>query len=1481
MPNDSNAMTENSNNNAKNGKINDSTTTQEQSDIKPSSHEHAHEHGRQASVKWDLSNLSPSKSETHSNRRKPLQNFSLGSILGIRGRGESSSSMDNSGSLSLWDNLSGSENKNNVIDEEPENTEDNLPQTKITLPVNLRVFDDEKKNRIEQKDTFVQVVAFQTYEEREKLMTLYFYEKDPRQPLTSAIDESGSLIHKEQRTREGSKSNVEISEKHGLNDELDESLATQSTTSSKNNSLSENDVIANIPIYSLVFDSTIILNSDIINNSISFTCPMADIQLKFSNITEVNEFITILRHHQNGMTIKSSNSRKTAFMASKRRGKKKSPRQSIRNVEFTSSNQQEYFGDKYDNDDPKVHLKELQNRNSRARSSSRANSKALRTSIVIHKIDGDNRDALSTENPLLIVNEEDKQVDANSDTESVESGETDFTSLTFQSEMTERESSIVSFHPIYKSNVSEEKDTNNVIGNSHHSLFKAVGEVDKELPFRLEKKSATTDFSPYLIDEFDEEEDDQKKVHDVIGLVFQRLGKNSRISCKNKYFHFTFSIQDIIRLGTVLSGFPFTLIVSATKFNFKYTRSTIIFLNILIHILPFIIMRALRDNRSESKVGIIMALYMGLYLMPVLYTILRKIHLDSSPTAVVPDTFCFRPSHRLRINFPNFLLFSGMLLEFVQHTTFVFPQGSLCMSSTCNDPSVEKDHRVIFYHYLPYKYWYWTFVFGVFWTSLVLIMNGFLRGGNKHTLYNLVPAWMLCALMTGPLFVTVTTVFLQILVCDYSQSPPTLLQDPDLICWEGKHLQMAGLSFWCMAVYLSIVTLLPAGTYKETMRNINVDVLFIPAYLEGHYYLKSLFCLFAVFLWEVEYIKVPTLLIINASLLMLIFRTQPCSIKSINMFKMGCFFCATWTAVTALVYLSLDVLDNSTIKQRPLFLLSNFTTWLLIMFFTILLARGTHEPVELQVDKTMQELEYNFNKQIKRIHPRALELLISLSFSRGPDDLTIVNKYIPKIVWLVSYPNTRVQFQSAWLICNIALHEQFRSSLHFHKVEEKMINTFNSLHPQTNVMTRMEILAAIVNVSSFQTSALTLMESLKVHKLLIPIAVGKEYKASEFALMALANLATTEEHRLMIEEEAGIPAMINGLFTSTVGQRLAACSALANMLLDEHSRVVKYFRDPSVIRRIKYIITSRQGQHQQHGAVILRNLCSHRSLHESLKAANVIDILLDLNDKEGRKDELVEEYCSTALDFLSVDERVPFSYQTMKDFSNLEKTTKVATEEDIVKYLSDERENLTEYVNLVNWHSWGSKLDQLFEPMFTTSSTKKLHVTCPVMGKLKLNMIDYLPKEEEYADFRVQVYPYYGSLTTSGKNGEILEYEPYQDFVGNDKFIIAYNDFFKRSDKIRVDVTVRNSSSFTFSKGPWKLSSFFSKSSEGKEIDLESGLGDGTELPQLGKDSPRENKLVPSDNEQIERDFDESKLSATNLTLDVRNNLDLNSSQSI
>ena len=81
------------------------------------------------------------------------------------------------------------------------------------------------------------------------------------------------------------------------------------------------------------------------------------------------------------------------------------------------------------------------------------------------------------------------------------------------------------------------------------------------------------------------------------------------------------------------------------------------------------------------------------------------------------------------------------------------------------------------------------------------------------------------------------------LQCDYSLTPPALVQNDTILCWDKEHTNMAICALLGLAVFLIQMTLLPSGTFKETIIFDNeLDLMFVPVYLQAHFLLKAIFC---------------------------------------------------------------------------------------------------------------------------------------------------------------------------------------------------------------------------------------------------------------------------------------------------------------------------------------------------------------------------------------------------------------------------------------------------------------------------------------------------------------------------------------------------------------------------------------------------------------------------------------------------------------
>lgn len=96
---------------------------------------------------------------------------------------------------------------------------------------------------------------------------------------------------------------------------------------------------------------------------------------------------------------------------------------------------------------------------------------------------------------------------------------------------------------------------------------------------------------------------------------------------------------------------------------------------------------------------------------------------------------------------------------------------------------------------------------------------------------------------------------------------------------------MAVAALICLAVYLVQMTLLPSGTYKETMRQDALDIMFVPVYLQAHFLLKAIFCGVYVCFYLDDWTRVVTLTVLNIALLALNSYMKPCSVHVINVVR--------------------------------------------------------------------------------------------------------------------------------------------------------------------------------------------------------------------------------------------------------------------------------------------------------------------------------------------------------------------------------------------------------------------------------------------------------------------------------------------------------------------------------------------------------------------------------------------------------------------
>jgi len=101
--------------------------------------------------------------------------------------------------------------------------------------------------------------------------------------------------------------------------------------------------------------------------------------------------------------------------------------------------------------------------------------------------------------------------------------------------------------------------------------------------------------------------------------------------------------------------------------------------------------------------------------------------------------------------------------------------------------------------------------------------------------------------------------------------------------------------------------------------------------------------------------------------------------------------------------------------------------WVMIFGGTYLYFRRTKMPIEHEVDHTFLELERQ--AQSGDVHPRVMEPFIgmTLEVENNLQMLEECKMCIPQLIWLVDYPNVRIQYQALWAIANLGQHKGCRT----------------------------------------------------------------------------------------------------------------------------------------------------------------------------------------------------------------------------------------------------------------------------------------------------------------------------------------------------------------------------------------------------------------------------------------------------------------------
>jgi hypothetical protein len=817
-------------------------------------------------------------------------------------------------------------------------------------------------------------------------------------------------------------------------------------------------------------------------------------------------------------------------------------------------------------------------------------------------------------------------------------------------------------------------------------------------------------------------------------------------------------LDNLVRLAKIVLGFPFVLVVATLTLsgNFAFLRSVFMIrmMNLSIYLLaPFFVDYILADaNTFWQRVAI--GGYCSIYLVPVISVIAHKISVQTSKDVVDGSTFCFKPARRMRWSMANIFMLSGFVVDWIQHCLYVLPLGVVTEEKATTLEELPP--------YLSFTFYFYTAFLSIIICGLIVILNAALRGKAQYSFNRNWILWLFYFNIGGSYFVSIVTIMFMGLWCD-SEDPnfdyPVLVQSADIKCWEGdifggsfNHRKMAYCAMLGLAFFLVQMTLLPSGTFKETMTDTALDVVFVPVYLQMHMFLKAVFSGIYVLFYTTQYSRVVSLTLVNLLQLVLNHAMKPCSIPLINVWRDITYLTSLLSGVQSLNY----VIFNHTNSEVKALYVSTLLTNIFICTVGVLVYHyNTARSADYIIARAFLDLEWQVTRGYNVVNPRVLEPLIALTLSDLDKDRKVASDHIDQMVWLISYPNIRVQFQSVWGLANVSIFdESVRMKVH----EAGCTATLFELFDNMDFMVQLEALASLANLSrSHHVSRYMVKHHNAIH-FFLSLARGSRTRHADFAVVALGNICRYPDFTDRLIEQGGVPVLVGCFMSSDYGKKRSACRALANISLVTKPVVELALSSRGLLQRIVKFAIRNEVETQLEVCLLLRSLICRPTIRLQLMSLKVNKCI---------------EYFA-----LSTIPQVQLYSDDMYSIMEFEMglTHRAAGQFD-ENYLTE----LSPIDGMIDWNSWGSKLDSIFAPIFNAVPLLAGQACSVVSGKKLAIDLSVGISREMLQDYRDGMVFYILERTL---NGELVENEEHSEshmvnyvsdrgFVGTDYFVYS------------------------------------------------------------------------------------------------------------
>jgi len=819
------------------------------------------------------------------------------------------------------------------------------------------------------------------------------------------------------------------------------------------------------------------------------------------------------------------------------------------------------------------------------------------------------------------------------------------------------------------------------------------------------------------------------------------------------------------RFFQCLSAFPFAIVLQALKApQFKsllfLTRSLVFIRTMngaLFFGIPIVFVDVVLQRFSSSSW--VQRLTIGLYclalLVPVLYIVASKLSAANSPSGLEDGTFSFKPSRRVRWTVANAIQLGGFVLEWLLTCTMVLPSGVLGIFPSQTIISAVPP-------YLPFSVYFWTAFTLAMFCALVIVLNSSLRGRWLYHFRRSRGVWYLFNWVGGPgVFMVVLTILFMALQCSYSSAssaPPLTLQgDPTMACYSNRHIMLARAGLVAVGVYFVQLAMLPAATFKESLSEA-LDIVFVPVYHSLHRATNLAFCFFFVFLYQDETPRIVALSLVNLAALCTNLVMQPCSVAWVNTLR----DCMLLHACLSSVH-SLNLVAWYNTHAANVLMLSTLVST--AIFSAVLVGAHLlyHRNTEFVIAKSFLEIEYAVSTGV--VSPRALEQLIALTASPDKADWSVAKKYAGQVVWLLNYPNLRVQFQAAWALANVALlDEESRIKIHEAGGTAALLDKYDTMAP----MAQLESLAALANL----TLSPRIADELALKGNCIPFFMSFVARRSGgpmhcvFACIALGNLARKEVFRDVVRRSGGMELLASCIMSQNYQKRKYGMFVLANMALSPSREVEAVFqKTPGLLDRIIKMATRRELDTQREVVVLIRNLAAHSRLRADLLDRGIMVAIAAFRTSVYQDVARWAEEISLLME----QELATVGAATRSSSAAMDEAEAAAADSLALRKLEpmDGR---------VDWATWGSKLELLFDSMFSKAPRPidlflSTAVNEPVLVALPTSLTKKTVRMwRDAMSFVITRPPAHGSLKEGRPGTHVWTYGPNQGFAGKDSF---------------------------------------------------------------------------------------------------------------